>query len=565
MFEAIEKKPPLRERRGVPAEAPVRIAHVVSVSGSHAVAILERSAEPVLRSKDPRIQIGSVVKILTPGASVIGLVSSVSSPMPDLDGKKEEMGLIEINLAGETRIDDGSRRLSFHRGVASLPSLGDPIYLADKHDLTRIYAPPGVASIKVGTLFQNSDVPARLLTDELLSKHFIVVGSTGSGKSSALSILLQRLLEDTAGAHVVILDIHNEYGAAFGNLVEHITLENFNLPLWMLNFQELVVALCSSEGTRDEEIEILSEGVLAAKKRYADAAAGRAAMLARRAAEATVITVDTPAPFRLSDVISYLDEQLGKLERTRATLPYRRLKSRIEQMVVDQRYAFMFGGLTVQDTMTQVLSRLFRIPNEGKPISVIDLSTVPHEILDVVISVISRLAFDLAVWSKGGLPMLLVCEEAHRYAPANDGKFVPTRQALGRIAKEGRKYGISLALVTQRPSELDSTILSQCSTAIALRLSSEKDQQVIRGSTYEGMVDLIDFLPLLGDREALILGQGVSMPMRIRFDELTAKRPKNMNIGFSKSWKSQNMDRDMLENIITRWRTTGRDRQEDKF
>ena len=134
MFEAIEKKAPLRERRGVPAEAPVRIAHVVSVSGSHAVAMLERSAEPVLRSKDPRIQIGSVVKILTPGASVIGLVSSVSSPMPDLDGKKEEMGLIEINLAGETRIDDGSRRLAFHRGVASLPSLGDPIYLADKHD-----------------------------------------------------------------------------------------------------------------------------------------------------------------------------------------------------------------------------------------------------------------------------------------------------------------------------------------------------------------------------------------------------------------------------------------------
>jgi DNA helicase HerA-like ATPase len=392
-----------------------------------------------------------------------------------------------------------------------------------------------------------------------------VVGSTGSGKSSALSIVLQRLLEDTAGAHVVILDIHNEYGAAFGDLVEHINLENFDLPLWMLNFQELVVALTSSEGTRDEEIEILSEGVLSAKKRYADAAAGRASVLTRRPGDVAVITVDTPAPFRLSDVIAYLDEQLGRLERTRATLPYRRLKARIEQLVADQRYNFMFGGLTVQDTMTSVLSRLFRIPNDGKPISVIDLSTVPHEILDVVISVISRLAFDLAVWSKGGLPMLLVCEEAHRYAPANDGKFVPTRQALGRIAKEGRKYGISLALVTQRPSELDSTILSQCSTAIALRLSSEKDQQVIRGSTYEGMLDLIDFLPLLGDREALILGQGVSMPMRIRFDELSAKRPRNMNIGFSKSWKSKNMDRDMLDTIVTRWRTTGRERHEDKF
>jgi DNA segregation ATPase FtsK/SpoIIIE-like protein len=188
VFQVIDKKTPTRERRGVPAEQPVRIAHVVSVSGSRAVAILERNSEPALRAQDPRIQIGAAVKILTPGASVIGLVSSVSAPMPDIDGKKEEIGLIEINLAGETRIDDGSRRLAFHRGVSSQPSLGDPIYLADKHDLTRIYAPPSVASIKIGTLFQNSNVPARLLTDELLSKHFIVVGSTGSGKSSALSI-----------------------------------------------------------------------------------------------------------------------------------------------------------------------------------------------------------------------------------------------------------------------------------------------------------------------------------------------------------------------------------------
>ena len=565
MFQAIEK-PPIRERRGVPAEQPVRIAHVVSVSGSHAVAILERSTDAAGQAKDPRIQIGAVVKILTPGASVAGLVSSISSPMPDIDGKKDEVGLVEINLAGETKIDDGSRRLSFRRGVSSLPSLGDPVYLADKHDLTRIYAPPAMASIKIGTLFQNSAVPARLLIDDLLSKHFIVVGSTGSGKSSALTCVLQRLLEDSKGAHVVILDIHNEYSAAFGDLVEHINLENFNLPLWMLNFQELTVALTSSEGTRDEEIEILSEAVLVAKKRYADAAAGRAAVLTRCPGDMAVITVDTPAPFRLSDVIAYLDEQLGRLERTRATLPYRRLKARIEQLVADQRYNFMFGGLTVQDTMTAVLSRLFRIPNDGKPISVIDLSTVPHEILDVVISVISRLAFDLAVWSKGGCPLLLVCEEAHRYAPADEGKFVPTRQALGRIAKEGRKYGISLALVTQRPSELDSTILSQCSTAIVMRLSSDKDQQVIKGSTYEGMVDLIDFLPLLGDREALILGQGVSMPMRIRFDELTTqKRPKNMNAGFSKSWKSQNMDREQLDTFVTRWRSVGLEKSEDRF
>jgi DNA helicase HerA-like ATPase len=553
--------PPLRERRGVPAETPVRIAHVVSVSGSHAVAILERSAEAALRDKDPRVQIGAVVQIRTPGAAVIGLVSSITAPMPEMYGKKEDIGLIEINLAGEIVLSEATGRLTFRRGVSSLPSLGDTIFLAGRHDLTRIYAPPNVASIKIGTLFQDSGVPARLLTDDLLAKHFIVAGSTGSGKSCALTAILQRLLEGHQSAHVVILDIHNEYATAFGDLVEKISLDNFSLPLWMLNFHELCVALTSDGGHQDDEVEILNEAIVFAKRRYSEAAAGRANLLARKAAETAVITVDTPAPFRVSDVMAYIDDQLGKLERTRITLPYRRLKSRLETLVADQRYTFMFGGLTVQDTMTDVLSRLFRVPNDGKPISVIDLSTVPHEILDVVISVIARLAFDLAVWSQGGLPMLLVCEEAHRYAPASgDDKFVPTRKALGRIAKEGRKYAISLALVTQRPSELDPTILSQCSTAIALRLSNEKDQQVIRGSTYEGMVDLIDFLPLLGDREAIVLGQGTSMPMRIRFDDLKRRAPKNTNAGFSKSWKTQTMDRAMLDQIVSRWRMTGRDK-----
>jgi uncharacterized protein len=262
-------------------------------------------------------------------------------------------------------------------------------------------------------------------------------------------------------------------------------------------------------------------------------------------------------------VTAYIDDRLGKLERTHMTLPYRRLKTQIESLVADQRYNFMFGSLTIQDTMTDVLSRLFRIPNEGRPITVVDLSTAPPEILDVIISVISRLAFDLAVWSNGAVPMLLVCEEAHRYAPAGqDSSFVPTRAALSRIAKEGRKYSLSLALVTQRPSDLDPNILSQCGTAVAMRLSSERDQQVIRANTYEGMIDLLDFLPLLGDREAIVLGQGVSMPMRIKFDALgRGNVPKNMNAGFSKSWKGQKLERASLDAIVTRWRQGGRERE----
>ncbi len=549
-----------RETPSQPAEF-IRIGHIVSVAGSHAIAMLERSKDVEQRASDPRIQVGGVVRIQIPGSAVVGLISAISAPLPEIDGKKDDIGLIEINLTGEICITDASRRGVFRRGVTALPSLGDPVVMADQNDLACIFAPPSQNSITIGSLYQDPAVPARLLADELLRKHFIVVGSTGSGKSCALACILTRLLELRDTAHVVILDVHNEYSGAFGDLVERISVDDFSLPLWMLNFHELCVALTSDDGHHDDEVEILNEAVIFAKKLYAEGAGGR---LARKMSDQRVMTADTPAPFRVSDAIAYIDNELGKLERTRIVIPYRRLKSRLEAMVVDQRYKFMFGSVAVQDTMTDVLGRLFRIPNNGKPISVIDLSTVQHDILNVVISVISRLAFDLAVWSQGNLPILIVCEEAHRYVPQNGAdKTVPTRTALGRIAKEGRKYGISLGLVTQRPSELDTTILSQCSTAITLRLSSDKDQQVIRDSTYEGMVDLIDFLPLLGDREAVVLGQATVMPMRIRIEDLgQAAISKDASHGVSSAGSTEPMDRTALDDIVSRWRTTSRERTE---
>lgn len=548
------------ERRGKPASPPRRIAHIVAVAGASAIAVLERVDGA--HSERERVDIGGLVKIPTPNSDVVGIVSAVNSPLPGRPGSDDDMGLIEINLAGEFITDPKNGRLAFRRGVSHLPSLGDGVMLADRHDLTRVYNQPDAVTIKVGSLFQDPDVPARLLMDELLSKHFIVVGTTGSGKSCALTCILQRVLEAHDHAHVVVLDIHNEYPAAFGDKAEQINPGNLHLPFWLLNFQELSAAFTGNDIHHEAEVDILTEAVVWAKRRYHEASTGRQTTISRRIGEGHGFSVETPTPFRLSDLIAYIDEQLGKLERTQATLPYRRLKIRIESLASDARYSFMFGNLTIQDTMSDVLAQLFRVPNEGRPITVIDLSTVPAEILDVVVSVISRLAFDLAVWSKGGLPMLLVCEEAHRYAPAGLGdRFMPTRQALSRIAKEGRKYGLSLALVTQRPSELDPTILSQCSTAVVLRLSTSRDQEVMRSNTHDGALDLLDFLPLLGDREAIILGQGVAMPMRIRFDDIGIKDkgvPSTRHEAFSTAWRNPNLDREGLEAIVSRWRQLGR-------
>ncbi|HEU0095171.1 MAG TPA: ATP-binding protein, partial [Rhizomicrobium sp.] len=256
--------PPFRERRGMSAAPPIRLAHIVSVSGSHAVAVLER--QDAVAADDARVQIGALIKIVTPSSSVMGVISAISAPMPAAEGEPQSLGLIEINLAGEVANDPTSRRLTFRRGVSSLPTLGDAVLLADKHDLTRVYAPPQAASIKIGTLFQEPSVPARLLMDDLLSKHFLVVGSTGSGKSSAVTCILQRLLAEHTHAHVVILDIHNEYSAAFGGLVEPINLDNFNLPFWMLDFPEMIAALVNRDAHYDAEVEILSDGVVFAKR-----------------------------------------------------------------------------------------------------------------------------------------------------------------------------------------------------------------------------------------------------------------------------------------------------------
>jgi DNA helicase HerA-like ATPase len=322
----------------------------------------------------------------------------------------------------------------------------------------------------------------------------------------------------------------------------------------LLNFQEVCAALTGSDSHHDAEVQILSEAIVAAKKRSAGTPTRRLS------GKGTAITVDTPAPYLLSDLIAYLDEQLGKLERAQATLPYLRLKNRIEALIADARYGFMFRSVMVEDTMASVLSQIFRIPAEDKPITVIELAAVPAEILDVVISLIARLAFDLAVWSEGRMPMLLVCEEAHRYAPAQDGdKFMPTRLALARIAKEGRKYGVALGLATQRPSELDTTIISQCSTVIAMRLSTDRDQDVMRSNTHDGALDLLNYLPVLGDREAIVLGQGVPMPMRIKFRDLNETAvPRSRKDGFSAAWKSGNIGRAELEEIVQLWRATGR-------
>jgi len=518
-----------------------KIGRVISVQGCSAQIELLSAPTP------SRAEIGAMAKIRTRTAEVVAIISALSVK-PSANGDQVVLDLV---LVGEIR-DDGHGK-HFHRGVAHFPCIGDESFLAGGADIASVFVQADLATLNVGTLYQDPSIPARLMADDLFSKHFAIVGTTGSGKSCALTSILRQALQFHRYAHVVVLDLHGEYHRAFGPQAEVIGSYDLHLPFWLLNFQELRSVLTSRDDHYDAQTEILADAILVAKKRFLENTTGR---IRSRASDTASGTVDSPTPFRLSDLLAYIDEQLGKLERPYPTLAYRRLKARIEMLTTDPRYTFMFDNANVEDTMVDVLARLFRIPNDGKPITVIELASVPEEILDVVVLLIARLTFDLAVWSDGGLPVLLVCEEAHRYIPADERKgFFPTREALSRIAKEGRKYAISLALLTQRPSELDSTVLSQCSTVVAMRLSTDVDQRVMRANVHDSTFGILDYLPLLADREAIILGRGAPMPMRIKFQELPASclPDKSMN-KFTQRWAAPNMDRTKLEATVARWR-----------
>jgi uncharacterized protein len=344
----------------------------------------------------------------------------------------------------------------------------------------------------------------------------------------------------------MLLDPHNEYARAFAERAVVLSPDDgLRLPYWLFNFEELAEIVLGSERTDIEQRKILAETVLAAKQ----------AQFSKNGLD-KVGSVDTPVPYRMSDVLTHLDRSMGALNRPESVGAFQTVKARITQLQNDSRYAFVFGHhLNLRDDMSEILSHLFRIPVDGKPITILDVSGIPSEVLNVVVSVLCRLTFDFAMWSETPVPVTIVCEEAHRYAPRDTGLgFEPAKRALSRIVKEGRKYGVSLCVVTQRPSDLAPGLLSECNTIFALRMTNHDDQEIVRGAVPEASHGLMNFLPALRNGEAIAAGEGVSMPMRVCFDMLPDDhRPKSATASFTGSW-SQESEGSHVDRAVERWR-----------
>ncbi len=487
-------------------------------------------------------KLGAMVSMRGPDSRVFGIVNALHREQQS--GKDQvERTMFEVQLLGEI----AEAHKGFQRGVSSFPPLDAPVTTVTLRDIATIYARPRAANVHIGTLRHNRKVPAFVLTDSLLGKHFAVLGTTGTGKSCAVTVILRSILDEHPCGHIVLLDPHNEYATAFADRAELLNPSNLQLPYWLLNFEEISqVLLRGNDHQRELQSGHLQDAILRAKQLFGG----------DHAADVN-LTVDAPIPYRLSDLVAILQDGMGAFNKSDQATLYLSLINRIEQLRTDPRYGFMFAGLSVRDTMRQTLAQILRIPTNGRPITIIDLSGVPSEIVDVVVSVLCRMTFELAIWSERGKapPILLVCEEAHRYVPEDQGVgFAPTRRMISRIAKEGRKYGVTLCLVSQRPSELAVSSLTQCNTIFALRLSNEHDQAFVARALPENARWLTESLPALNTQEAIVVGDGVTVPVHIRFKDLPQQhRPGGHDPSFARHWR-QEPDDQFLSKAIDRWR-----------
>ncbi|HEY0014274.1 MAG TPA: DUF87 domain-containing protein [Allosphingosinicella sp.] len=458
----------------------------------------------------------------------------------------------EIDFLGEGDEDSQTGRIvNFKRGITSYPIPGNRVFPVTGRDLKQMFSADERPHIEIGTVYPTQDVRGALYVDALLGKHFALLGSTGTGKSTSAALIMHRICELMPEGHIVMIDPHGEYSAAFKGYGELFNVDNLAMPYWLMNFEEHCEVFITTTGSdKQRDSDILAKCLLIARGK-------------NRAAEGlTKLTVDSPIPYTLSDLTMAISNEMGILNKAGDTAPYMRLKTKIEELKSDPRYQFMFSGMLVADTMTSFISKIFRLPAKGKPISIIDVSGVPSDIVSVVVAVMSRLVFDYAIWSRSEKqrPVLLICEEAHRYVPADKtGNGQAVRKILERIAKEGRKYGVALGLITQRPSDLAEGVLSQCGTIIAMRLNNDRDQQFVKNAMPEGSRGFLDVIPALRNRECIVCGEGVSIPIRVAFDDLERdRRPASSDPLFSELWRQTGDEEAMVSRVVKRWRAQGR-------
>jgi len=511
-------------------------------------------------------QPGSYVAITQGNVRVLAMVSEMS--------EKDEAGTTET-LTG--RIGRKRRTVSliplgeintgglFENGIKNYPVAGAEVHSVNEDDIKSIFVKFRAQGYSVGTLSNDANLDVCLDPAALFGRHCAILGQSGAGKSWTVANLLQRAVKVMPRSHIILLDLHGEYAwrdregkqhYAFNeNVVRHIDARDLEMPYWLMTFGELVdLFIDRTDDNASVQIAFLRDSVHDLRnKANKDLGIGH-------------LSVDSPVYFSLESLYEYFDEankmttNFGK-EKGPLAGQFDQFLMRLESRMNDVRYDFMLKPKhrTSSHTLGDLLRDFVGLGDPKRPITVIDLSTVPFDVRPTVSAQIGRLAFEFNYWNPQyrDFPLLLVCEEAHAYIPRdNDPKYEGTRQSMQRIAKEGRKYGVGIAVVSQRPHELSETVLAQCSTYICLRLTNPDDQAYVRNMVPEAERDLIDILSSLGRGEALAMGQAAPLPTRVQFYKPDPV-PNSSDVDFYQQWISGPEDLD-VEDIVDRWRRQDR-------
>ena len=558
---------------GLPIEN-LAFGKIIEVDGTHIVAELDPAISELARiyagDSYPIGQFGSIIKIHFGRRIIFGYVGRLRMKAE----YEKEIGLsvsrtadgrvIEADLFGEGEwilVNEGWV-LQFERGVSTFPLPQQTVYLTPKEDLKFVYGQGQSTSIRIGEHVGSGGAPCYAHLDELLGKHTAILGSTGAGKSGTVAAILHVILErgqeqkyPSWKPQVVILDPHNEYGAAFAGHKRFSTDEgSLALPYWLLNFQEILsLVVGRTEFVATSQANIIKNALQAARDQGA----------VELGIDPAKVTVDSPIPFRLDVFVEEIDKQRPQNKNKQDHQPFDSVVEKLKSLRRDARMHFLMtpwegGADPLQGIVSQFVGR-------ETAVCIIDFSGVPNEVAGIASAVIARTIFNIKVWQapaeREASPILLVCEEAHRYVPnKGEAQYEAAQEAIRRIAKEGRKYGIGLMLVSQRPSEVESTVLSQCNSWIVLRLTNESDREHVRSILPDSLVGLTKVLSGLRRREAIFVGQAAMLPSRIMIAQLEKnKLPRSHDISFDSGWQSATLTPEQIKEIGARWRAQERD------
>lgn len=505
-----------------------------------------------------------------------GLSDDDTAPRPE-----EVQDTIRAVLVGTYRQKDGDAGPSFKRGADSCPQIDQPGYVIQGTNLTAFMGvlsqgAPTETAMRLGVFAIDPQAQAIADGDRFFQRHAAILGSTGSGKSWTVAALLERA-NTLKHPNILLLDLHGEYAslakdeangfAEYFKIAGPGDLENpgahiLFLPYWLLNREEMLSMLLDrSDDNAPNQASRFTSLVLDHKKIFLQSE-DRNDVLAS-------FTVDSPIPYDLSHLIEVLkqdDKEMvpGSSGRDKQGAWHGKLSrfiARLEAKIADRRYGFLFqppADGREYEWLERTAVTFLSATGEGRAgIKVIDFSEVPSDVLPTVVSVFARALYDIQFWMSSGsrTPVCLVCDEAHLYLPVRAETDAASKRALDtfeRIAKEGRKYGFSLLVVSQRPSDVSKTILSQCNNFIALRLTNEQDQAAVKSVMPDSMAGIADILPLLDIGEAIVLGDAVLLPSRIKLDRPTAT-PLSLTKNFWREWaeraSDENAIREAVENL----------------